>query len=35
MVAMTVDQAIPQHVMDEIVAAIGARWGRTVDLDSP
>jgi D-3-phosphoglycerate dehydrogenase len=35
MVAMTVDQAIPQHVMDEIVTAIGAQWGRTVDLDSP
>jgi D-3-phosphoglycerate dehydrogenase / 2-oxoglutarate reductase len=35
MVAMTVDQAIPADVMDEIVAAIGAEWGRTVDLDSP
>jgi D-3-phosphoglycerate dehydrogenase / 2-oxoglutarate reductase len=33
LVAMTVDQAIPVHVMDEIVTAIGAEWGRTVDLD--
>ena len=33
MVAMTVDQAIPARVMDDIVAAIGAQWGRTVDLD--
>jgi D-3-phosphoglycerate dehydrogenase len=35
MVAMTVDQAIAPHVMDEIVAAIGAEWGRTVDLVGP
>ena len=33
MVAMTVDQAIRARVMDDIVAAIGAQWGRTVDLD--
>ncbi|MBD0292067.1 MAG: phosphoglycerate dehydrogenase [Jiangellaceae bacterium] len=32
MVVMTVDQAIPGQVMDEIVAAIGAEWGRVVDL---
>ena len=33
LVAMTVDQGIPVHIMDEIVRAIGAEWGRTVDLD--
>jgi D-3-phosphoglycerate dehydrogenase len=33
LVAMTVDQAIPSHVLDEIDTAIGAEWGRTVDLD--
>ncbi|TDD66285.1 phosphoglycerate dehydrogenase [Jiangella aurantiaca] len=33
LVAMTVDQAIPGQVLDDIVAAIGAEWGRTVDLD--
>jgi D-3-phosphoglycerate dehydrogenase len=32
LVAMTVDQAVPPQVMDEIVAEIGAEWGRTVDL---
>ncbi|HEU4541004.1 MAG TPA: phosphoglycerate dehydrogenase [Jiangellaceae bacterium] len=32
LVAMTVDQAIPPQVMDEIVAEIGAEWGRAVDL---
>ncbi|SDU80180.1 phosphoglycerate dehydrogenase [Jiangella alkaliphila] len=34
LVAMTVDQAVPGQVLDDIVAAIGAEWGRTVDLDS-
>jgi D-3-phosphoglycerate dehydrogenase len=29
---MTVDQAVPPQVMEEIVAEIGAEWGRTVDL---
>ncbi|MGH8828368.1 MAG: phosphoglycerate dehydrogenase [Jiangellaceae bacterium] len=33
LVAMTVDQAIPPQVLDDIVAAIGAEWGRTVDLE--
>ena len=33
LVAMTVDNAIPNRVLDEIVDAIGAEWGRTVDLD--
>ena len=33
LVAMTVDQAVPVQVLDDIVAAIGAEWGRTVDLD--
>ncbi|WP_216844020.1 phosphoglycerate dehydrogenase [Phytoactinopolyspora alkaliphila] len=33
LVAMTVDQAIPSMVLDNIVEAIGAEWGRTVDLD--
>jgi D-3-phosphoglycerate dehydrogenase len=33
LVAMTVDQAIPPHALDEIVDAIGAEWGRTIDLD--
>jgi D-3-phosphoglycerate dehydrogenase len=33
LVAMTVDQAIPQRAMEEIVTAIGAEWSRTVDLD--
>nr|WP_187361690.1 phosphoglycerate dehydrogenase [Phytoactinopolyspora mesophila] len=33
LVAMTVDQAIPAPAMDNIVEAIGAEWGRTVDLD--
>jgi D-3-phosphoglycerate dehydrogenase len=33
LVAMTVDQAIPQRALEEIVEAIGAEWGRTVDLD--
>lgn len=32
LVSMTVDQAIPPQVMDEIVAEIGAEWGRAVDL---
>jgi D-3-phosphoglycerate dehydrogenase len=34
LVAMTVDQAIPPQVLDDIVAAIGAEWGRSVDLES-
>jgi len=34
MVAMTVDQAIPPQVLDDIVSAIGAEWGRTVDLEA-
>ena len=34
LVAMTVDQAIPAQVLDDIVAAIGAEWGRTVDLEN-
>ncbi|WP_298324756.1 phosphoglycerate dehydrogenase [Haloactinopolyspora sp.] len=33
LVAMTIDQALPVQVLDDIVAAIGAEWGRTVDLD--
>jgi D-3-phosphoglycerate dehydrogenase / 2-oxoglutarate reductase len=33
LVAMTVDQAVPQRALEEIVDAIGAEWGRTVDLD--
>jgi D-3-phosphoglycerate dehydrogenase / 2-oxoglutarate reductase len=33
LVAMTVDQAVPGWLMDEIVTSIGAEWGRTVDLD--
>ncbi|NEE00776.1 phosphoglycerate dehydrogenase [Phytoactinopolyspora halotolerans] len=33
LVAMTVDQAIPTPALDNIVQAIGAEWGRTVDLD--
>lgn len=33
LVAMTVDQAVPSRLMDEIVTSIGAEWGRTVDLD--
>nr|WP_245597138.1 phosphoglycerate dehydrogenase [Jiangella gansuensis] len=33
LVAMTVDQAIPSQVLDDIVAAVGAEWGRSVDLD--
>jgi D-3-phosphoglycerate dehydrogenase len=32
LVAMTVDQAVPPQVMDEIVDEIGAEWGRAVDL---
>ena len=33
LVAMTIDQAVPSRLMDEIVTSIGAEWGRTVDLD--
>ncbi|WP_106536394.1 phosphoglycerate dehydrogenase [Haloactinopolyspora alba] len=33
LVAMTVDQALPGQVLDDVVAAIGAEWGRTVDLE--
>ncbi|WP_166353655.1 phosphoglycerate dehydrogenase [Phytoactinopolyspora limicola] len=33
LVAMTVDQAIAGAPMESIVEAIGAEWGRTVDLD--
>lgn len=33
LMAMTVDQALPSSVMDSIVEAIGAEWGRTVDLE--
>jgi len=33
MVVMTVDQAIPARALEDIVAAIGAAWGRTVDLE--
>ncbi len=33
LVGMTVDQAVPPDVMDEIISSIGAEWGRTVDLD--
>jgi D-3-phosphoglycerate dehydrogenase / 2-oxoglutarate reductase len=33
LVAMTVDQAIPVSAMENIVEAIGAEWGRTVDLE--
>lgn len=33
LVGMTVDQAISPEVMDEVIAAIGAEWGRTVDLE--
>ena len=33
LVAMTIDQAIPHTVLDTIVDAIGADWGRTVDLE--
>lgn len=33
LVGMTVDQAIPHSVLTEIVDAIGAAWGRTVDLE--
>jgi D-3-phosphoglycerate dehydrogenase len=33
LVAMTVDSAIPQPVLDEIVSAIGATDGRQVDLE--
>jgi D-3-phosphoglycerate dehydrogenase len=32
LVAMTVDSAIPHHVLDEIVTAIGAETARQVDL---
>jgi D-3-phosphoglycerate dehydrogenase / 2-oxoglutarate reductase len=34
MVAMTVDQAIPDRALESIVAAIDAAWGRTVDLEA-
>jgi D-3-phosphoglycerate dehydrogenase len=34
LVVMTVDQAIPPRAFDEILAAIGAEWGRTVDLEA-
>ncbi|MDP9396999.1 MAG: phosphoglycerate dehydrogenase [Actinomycetota bacterium] len=34
LVALTVDSAVPPPVLQEIVAAIGAHDGRTVDLDS-
>lgn len=33
LVGMTVDQAISPEVMDEVVTAIGAEWGHTVDLE--
>ncbi|HSK27860.1 MAG TPA: phosphoglycerate dehydrogenase [Jiangellales bacterium] len=33
LVGMTVDQAIPHAALTEIVDAIGAEWGRTVDLE--
>jgi D-3-phosphoglycerate dehydrogenase / 2-oxoglutarate reductase len=33
LVVMTVDQAIPGMVLENIIEAIGAEWGRTVDLD--
>lgn len=33
LVAMTIDSALPSDVLDEVIAAIGAEWGRTVDLD--
>jgi D-3-phosphoglycerate dehydrogenase / 2-oxoglutarate reductase len=32
LVALTVDSAVPHAVLDEIVAAVGAESGRTVDL---
>ncbi|AYY12505.1 phosphoglycerate dehydrogenase [Actinobacteria bacterium YIM 96077] len=32
LMAMTVDQALPGPVIDNIIEAIGAEWGRNVDL---
>jgi D-3-phosphoglycerate dehydrogenase len=34
MVVMTVDQTIPPQAFEDILAAIGAAWGRTVDLEA-
>lgn len=33
LVAMTIDNALTNDVLDEIVSAVGAEWGRTIDLD--
>jgi D-3-phosphoglycerate dehydrogenase len=33
LIVLTVDSALPQPVLDEITTAIGAVFGRTVNLD--